>query len=400
MNEDFLKIIAGFAEPGTRLAAAGELAQLSQAEAVFCFLFDPLVNAFLPAPGFSQPSGNINEWQRFLAASQNQSCFTGNIVLPGNIKKYAVGISSKNGCVLVLIDFKNDDIILGRLKTIFPLIASLMRAEALNLEIESKIKKARASSGNAEPLAKELDSMRTKLQLALNTEEEFLSAASHELKTPITSISAFIQVLQSIYPETSIEKQTHYIVTRIKFQVDRLIRLMGDLLDATKIRTGTLKLNIEEISLDEVVDNLIRDYSFPVTTHTITKRGARIGKVSCDKDRIQQVISNLLDNAIKYSPGADSIIISTGRDENNAIFSVQDFGTGIETESKNKIFDRFFRAHEDSGNLSSLGLGLYISADIIRRHNGKIWVDSEPGKGSTFHFSLPVNPLIHIQHVQ
>src|SRR4029078_13390527 len=124
MNGDFLKIIAGFAEPGTRLAAAGELAQLSQAEAVFCFLFDPLVNAFLPAPGFSQPAENINEWQRFLAASQNQSCFTGNIVLPGNIKKYGLGISSKNGCVLVLIDFKNDDIILGSLKTIFPLIAS------------------------------------------------------------------------------------------------------------------------------------------------------------------------------------------------------------------------------------------------------------------------------------
>src|SRR4029079_4481196 len=77
MNGDFLKIIAGFAEPGTRLEAAGELAKLSQAECIFCFLFDPVVNAFLPAPGFSQSAENINEWQRFLAASQNQSCFTG-----------------------------------------------------------------------------------------------------------------------------------------------------------------------------------------------------------------------------------------------------------------------------------------------------------------------------------
>jgi signal transduction histidine kinase len=392
MNEDFLKIISRFADVGSRLTAASELAELIHAEEIFCFVFDPGVNIFLPAPGFQQTLENTNEWQRFLAASQNQSCFRGSIVLHGNIKKDAVGISSKNGCVLVLINFKHDDITLGRLKTIFALIAALMKTEAFNLEIESKIKMVEQSSGVAEPLAKELDSMRTKLQLALKTEEEFLSAASHELKTPITSINAFIQILQSIYPETSIEKQTHYIVTRIKFQVDRLIRLMGDLLDATKIRTGTLKLNVEEVSLDQVVDNLIRDYSFPVTTHKIIKKGSIIGKVSCDKDRIQQVISNLLDNAIKYSPTSDNIIISTGRDKNNVLFSVQDFGTGIEPESKNKIFDRFFRAHgEDSGNLSSLGLGLYISADIIKRHNGKIWVDSEPGKGSTFHFSLPGN---------
>ena len=267
-----------------------------------------------------------------------------------------------------------------------------MKTEAFNLEIESKIKTAEKSSTKAEQLTKQLDNVRTELQLALKTEEEFLSAASHELKTPVTSINAFIQILQSIYPETSKETQTHYIVTRIKFQVDRLIRLMGDLLDATKIRSGKLKLNVEEVSLDKVVDNLIRDYSSPVTTHKIIKKGKCIGKVSCDKDRIEQVISNLLDNAIKYSPTSDNIIITTGTDKNNALFSVQDFGTGIEPESKNKIFDRFFRAHgEDSGNLSSLGLGLYISADIIKRHNGNIWVDSEPGKGSTFHFSLPIN---------
>lgn len=392
MNEDFFKIISRFADPGTRISACGKLAEILGAEEIFWFLFNPVADAYLPAPGFPKKLKNAKEWQRFLEPAQNKFFFRGNIVLQSNIKKDAVGISLKNGCVLVLINWKHDDITLSRVQEIFVFIAALMKTEAANLVIESKIKMAEKSSRKAKQLAKQLDYVRAELQLALTTEEEFLSVASHELKTPVTSINAFIQILQSIYPETSKETQTHYMVTRIKFQVDRLIRLMGNLLDATKIKNGKLKLNVEEVFLDNVVDNLIRDYSAPITTHEIIKKGSSIGKVSCDKDRIVQVIGNLLDNAIKYSPASDNIIITTGTDKNNILFSVQDFGTGIEPECKNKIFDRFFRAHgEDSGNLSSLGLGLYISGDIIKRHNGNIWVDSEPGKGSTFHFSLPIN---------
>lgn len=393
MNEDFFKIISRFADAGTRISAAKELAELLDAEEIFCCLFDPVVNAFLPAPGFPEIPENDKEWQRFLEASQDQSCFRGSIIYPGNIKKDATGISSKNGCVLVLIDCKYDHIIFSRLQSILVLIAALMKMETCNLEFDDRIKQAEQFSGKVEEqLTKKMDNVQAELELALKTEEEFLLAASHELKTPVTSINAFIQVLQSIYPETSKETQTHYIVTRIKFQVDRLIRLMGNLLDARKIRSGTLRLNVEDVSLDKVVDNFIRDYSFPVTTHKIMKRGCITGKVRCDKDRIEQVIGNLLDNAIKYSPTSGNIIITTGTDINNVLFSVQDFGVGIEARFKNTIFDRFLRTHGgDSGNLSSLGLGLYISADIIKQHNGNIWVDSEPGKGSTFHFSLPGN---------
>ena len=227
------------------------------------------------------------------------------------------------------------------------------------------------------------------LQTALRTEEEFISIASHELKTPVTSINAFLQVLLQMHPELD-NNRTNYMLTRSKAQVDRLIILIRDLLDVTKIKAGRLDLNFEEVRLNDLLQEVVRDHSSTIATHAIIKTGQSTGKVNCDKSRIEQVISNLLTNAIKYSYNADKIIVSISEDEKNIQVDVQDFGMGITNENMPKVFDRFFRAHgKDGGMLSSLGLGLYISADIIKRHNGRIWVDSEIGKGSTFHFSLP-----------
>ena len=227
------------------------------------------------------------------------------------------------------------------------------------------------------------------LQISLKTEEEFISIASHELKTPITTINAFLQVLLEMHPELK-DKRTNYMLTRSKAQVDRLISLTRDLLDVTKIKAGKLDLNFEDVCLNNIVDDVINDLSSTISSHTIIKTGESNSKVKCDKSHIEQVISNLLTNAAKYSKNADKIIVSINEDEKNIQVDIQDFGMGITKENIPKVFDRFFRAHgKDGGMLSSLGLGLYISADIIKRHNGKIWVDSEIGKGSTFHFSLP-----------
>ena len=227
------------------------------------------------------------------------------------------------------------------------------------------------------------------LQISLKTEEEFISIASHELKTPITTINAFLQVLLEMHPELN-DQRTNYMLTRSKAQVDRLISLTRDLLDVTKIKAGKLDLNFEDVCLDNIVDDVINDLSSTISSHTIIKTGESNSKVKCDKSHIEQVISNILTNAAKYSKNADKIIVSINEDEKNIQVDIQDFGMGIAKKNIPKVFDRFFRAHgKDGGMLSSLGLGLYISADIIKRHNGKIWVDSEIGKGSVFHFSLP-----------
>lgn len=227
------------------------------------------------------------------------------------------------------------------------------------------------------------------LQISLKTEEEFISIASHELKTPITSINAFLQVLLQMYPAQQ-DSRTNYMLTRSKAQVDRLISLIRELLDVTKIKAGKLEFNFEDICLNDIVDDVIRDHSSTITSHTIIKTGESSSRIRCDRSRIEQVIGNILTNAVKYSKNADTIIIGMHEDEKNIQVDMQDFGIGIDKENLPKVFGRFFRAHgRDGGMLSSLGLGLYISADIIQRHHGKIWVDSEFGKGSVFHFSVP-----------
>ncbi len=389
MNEDFLRAIAEFADVKTRLDAAGKLAKLMHAHDICCFHFDPVVNSFLPAPGFKQTISNAKEWQRFLKAGKNQDNYEGKITL-SQIEWDAISIASKNDCVLILIGYQDNDIPFKQLQEIFPLISSLIRSEVLNGELVSRLQTAVQSSRKSEQLTKYLDNVRTKLQQALKTEEEFISVASHELKTPVTSINGFIQILQQNYSMASPDDRTNYILSRIKFQVDRLIRLIGDLLDVTKIKFGKLDLVIEEVDLDKIIDEQIQDYASNITSHKITRTGNSVSKIQCDKHRIEQVISNLLANAIKYSLTSDRIVIFLEEDLEKVQVNIQDFGIGIESASKSKIFDRFFRAHgKDSGRLSSLGLGLFICADIIKRHNGKIWVDSELGKGSTFHFSLP-----------
>jgi signal transduction histidine kinase len=125
--------------------------------------------------------------------------------------------------------------------------------------------------------------------------------------------------------------------------------------------------------------------------HKLILHGQIEPKVIGDPDRIRQVLINLITNAIKYSPQADRVDISSTIDGGSVIISVKDFGIGIPKSEQQKIFDRFYQASDTTGNtFPGLGLGLYISSEIIKRHNGKLWVESTPGKGSTFSFSLPI----------
>jgi len=258
--------------------------------------------------------------------------------------------------------------------------------EAVNMlvditEIKQKEEALQESENRYKLIAEEL-------QQALKTEEEFIFIASHELKTPVTSISVYLEMLLLMHPELK-EDKTNYMLTRSKAQLDKLINLIRNLLDLTKIKSERLEVNFKEECLDDIVNEAIKDHMVTIS-HAIIKKGEVRAKINCDKGRISQVISNIITNAAKYSPEADKIIVTISEHKNTVQIDIEDFGIGISTDNKNKIFERFFRAHgRDSGMLSSLGLGLYISANIIDLHKGKIWVDSKPGEGSIFHFSLP-----------
>lgn len=225
---------------------------------------------------------------------------------------------------------------------------------------------------------------------AVAAREEFISIASHELKTPITSIKAFTQILKQKL-RGKVEPDTLKMLDRTEGQIERLITLIRELLDITKIQAGKLSFSEEYLDLFRLVTEIVNDFQLINKSHEISLEGSGTYNVLGDKDRLGQVINNLISNAIKYSPNKKKIVITLTSDKNSVTVQVQDFGIGIDKASLPRVFERFFRgSNSESGSLSSLGLGLYISAEIIRRHHGQIWVQSKKGQGSTFFFQLPL----------
>jgi signal transduction histidine kinase len=223
--------------------------------------------------------------------------------------------------------------------------------------------------------------------------DEFISVASHELKTPLTSIKAFTQTLQLLF-ERKGDQQSSAHMSRVNRQVDRLNRLVVKLLDLTRIQEGRIILQKEKFIIGPLISE-IADETSEVTHHKIMISGSTRTSVYADRDRIGRVLTNLLTNAAKYSPDADQILVKVTKKPDRLIIGIQDFGIGISQEDLKNVFDRFYQVGRKSTDerLDSLGLGLYIAKAIIERHDGKIWVrSSQKGKqrGSTFCFSLPL----------
>ena len=220
--------------------------------------------------------------------------------------------------------------------------------------------------------------------------DEFIGIASHELKTPVTSIKAYGQVLEMMFRKAGDDKKADMVV-KMNNQVNRLSSLIGDLLDVTKIQSGRLQFNDTYFDFNQLVLDMVEDLQRTTTKHQILTELKPVGEVFADKDRISQVLTNLVTNAIKYSPDADKIIVKAEIENNEVVVCVEDFGIGIKEDAQNKVFEQFYRVSGDKQHtFPGLGLGLYISSEIIKREGGRIWVNSIQGKGSTFCFALPL----------
>ena len=247
----------------------------------------------------------------------------------------------------------------------------------------TELVKARKEAEKSEAAAIE---SRNKLEVALAKKDEFISLASHELKTPLTSISGYLQVME----RSNFEGPNKLFVQKTVQQVKKLSSLVSDLLDVSKIEAGKLQLDLKPANIQQVVAEaleLIR-HAHPDQEIDFTSTAENIS-VNVDSHRIEQVLMNLISNAIKYTPGKEKIEIRLGADIKNIKVEVQDRGIGIPEGHKTKIFSKFHRVDELNPVISGLGIGLYISRQIIERHSGDLWVESEPGKGSCFCFTLP-----------
>lgn len=224
----------------------------------------------------------------------------------------------------------------------------------------------------------------------LKQKDDFLAITSHELKTPLTSIKLYAQALERMLKQEGYEKGAEY-AGKMGIQINRLNQLITDLLDVTKIQNGQLPLNKTVFDFDDLVSEVAEEAKISNGNHKIISKLGSTGLVEGDRERIQQVMQNFISNAIKYSPNKEKIVICSHTDEEgNACFSVEDFGIGIPKNKIEKIFEQFYRVNEESSNtFEGMGLGLYISSQIIKRSEGKIKVYSELGKGSKFSFSLP-----------
>ena len=228
------------------------------------------------------------------------------------------------------------------------------------------------------------------LKKALQHKDEFINIASHELKTPVTSVKAFLQVVQNRLAREGNEKFVA-LLSKMDAQIDKLTALIADLVDVTKIEGGKLQFREEYFSFDELVDETIEEVQRTAEKHTIVKKGSTGTTIFGDRGRIGQVIINLLINAIKYSPDASNVIVESKADDNSGVtLGIQDSGIGIPKDMLGKVFERFFRVEgENTQTFAGLGIGLFVASEIIKRQGGSIWVESEEGKGSTFYFSLP-----------
>jgi len=220
---------------------------------------------------------------------------------------------------------------------------------------------------------------------------DFIGMASHELKTPITSIKAYIQLLLNIYKNKPDDAFLMKSLTTVNSQINKLTRLITDLLDVSKMESGRLSLNHDEFVLNDVVQDTVEEVQHTTTSHEIIFTADTTCSVYADRDRIAQVVTNFLTNAIKYSPHDDRVNINLKVENGHAIVAVQDYGIGISPAEQHKVFNRFYRVEgRNEQTFSGFGIGLYVAAEIVRRHNGRVWVESEKDKGSVFHFSMPV----------
>jgi PAS domain S-box-containing protein len=226
--------------------------------------------------------------------------------------------------------------------------------------------------------------------------DNFIKMASHELKTPITSIKGYVQLLLNMYKdhnENTGQFSTQAIqasLNTIDKQVIKLNRLMSELLDLSRIDSDKLELHMQNFDLNGLVSETVQDIQ-QTTNHEIVVRNGTICKVFGDRDRIGQVLLNLLSNAVKYSPKTKSIEVHVYQPTSNCVaVSVQDHGIGIDAEHHQKIFERFYRVEGKSEQTyPGFGIGLFIAGEIIQRHNSVISVKSKKNEGSTFTFTLP-----------
>jgi len=219
---------------------------------------------------------------------------------------------------------------------------------------------------------------------------DFIGMASHELKTPLTSLNAIIQVVNSKLKNS----EDTFLVSamdKANMQVKRMTAMINGFLNISRFEAGKIQIDKQPFKLAELLQEIVDESRLVVNTHTILLADCGLIEINADRDKISSVVSNLVSNAIKYSPKGKFVELACKESGGKVIVSIKDEGMGIKARDLSHIFDRYYRVETNhTKHISGFGIGLYLSSEIIKRHDGEIWAESESGIGSTFYFSLPL----------
>lgn len=224
----------------------------------------------------------------------------------------------------------------------------------------------------------------------LERKDEFIGVASHELKTPLTGLKGYLQLMAALSKD-ELAPRTKTFLEKATASIHKLQHLVDDLLDVSKINAGRLNYKLETLDLKETLGLYIENVTYMYPEFEFEVHNDTDMKVKGNTERLEQVFMNLVNNAVKYAKDDKRIIIQTSKEHGHARVGITDFGIGLRKEQQKHIFDRFYRVDDKKYTTSGLGMGLYISSQIINTHGGSIGVESEFGKGSSFYFNLPLS---------
>jgi PAS domain S-box-containing protein len=220
--------------------------------------------------------------------------------------------------------------------------------------------------------------------------EDFISIASHEMKTPLTSIKGNVQLLERQAIQKNDTAYLKGLATATK-SIARLERLINDLLDVSKIQSGKIEFHYTDFDFDHLVEDAVKGVQVMTSTHQLNITSKCNTTINADFGRLEQVLINLLSNAVKYSPAANEVKINVSRTGDYVKVAITDTGIGIHVDDQKKIFERFYRAERITEKFPGVGVGLYVSKQIIKEHKGTLWVESVEDQGSIFNFTVPIN---------
>ncbi|TCC98061.1 PAS domain-containing sensor histidine kinase [Pedobacter psychroterrae] len=282
-------------------------------------------------------------------------------------------------------DYKTEDTLTCADGTILPVLLSLTNLSLEDGTALSVICTDLTAQKDAQRRATDIDNQRK----AIEQKDEFIGIASHELKTPLTSLKAYMQLILA-YNKDKVPEQIKTFISKAEVSISKLQTLVNDLLDVSKIQAGKLHFSTSPLYVNKLVSSCIENASYMFPDYHIVFTPEEDFVVNGNTERLEQVLMNMINNAVKYSPQSKDVILSVEKAGANVKISVTDYGIGLSAEQQDRIFERFYRVDDKNFMVSGLGMGLYISKEIINNHKGRMGVVSKINQGATFYITLPL----------